>query len=348
VIFFSLGLPTRFAEWCDAVIVRLVHQALGPVEAIAADTLEQFSLGIVKIGSPYAIVISRQIVGQLLGVLGHANRGCIVALDDPRLAVENLITHHAVDFLEATRVVAKSCASMVSCESVPRALTLQADQARAGPLATAVTIASHLELVIDEVQIANVVAAVADFCLWPDPKGSSWWAHLDKSQRMLITGAVDPYVARFAGNGLGPITWERELFFINEEQHEERVQAASRPVDITGRSRVVVSGPSITLPPGFWSATVVLGFSEEAAELSYIVDIQADMQLIHARIEPRGQPLVEVTLNFSITEPQMITVRIWNERAAFDGRLALGHVTMTPQRTTRRESLDYLSIALSG
>jgi hypothetical protein len=32
MILFSIGLPGRFAEWCDAVISRLAQRALGSVE----------------------------------------------------------------------------------------------------------------------------------------------------------------------------------------------------------------------------------------------------------------------------------------------------------------------------
>jgi hypothetical protein len=153
-------------------------------------------------------------------------------------------------------------------------------------------------------------------------------------------------LAHFAGGDLTPITWERELFFINEEAHEERRQPASRPADITGRPRYVVLGPYITLPPGSWAATVALGFSEGAAEMSYIVEVITDTRLAHVRIEPGKQRFVEANLNFSLAEPQMITIGVYIERAAFDGRLALGHVIVTSHAGPRPETRDYFASAL--
>src|SRR5262249_29683004 len=162
---------------------------------------------------------------------------------------------------------------------------------------------------------AKIVPNLFDFWTAPGQVESGWWDSLPGWQQAVVRGAVDPYVDHLVDGYLGPITWERELFFINEEvqhqeqQHEQQPQLASRPVDITGRPRTVVHGPNITLPPGSWSAAVTLGFSEEAADLSYIAEVHSDTLLApQVRIRPGGQRLVEANLNFSIAEPHMVAV----------------------------------------
>lgn len=347
LVFLSIAIPSRFAEWCDLVIARLVEQSLGPAEVIHTDTLEQFALGLLRAKSSNVIVGSRQMVGWLWSAIPQANMRFILALDDPRLALENLVLRHGMDFVEATRITAKSCASVVSCRSISGALALRASECEANPLAAAEGIARHLGLGVSETDIAKVVAAASDLGIWPcREKDNAWWGGLETSQRALAIGAIDPYIGCLGGADLEPITWERELFFINEEQPREHGQLASRPVEITGRPRCLVHGPYITLPPGLWSATVALGFSPEAAELTYTVDIHADALLTQARIQPDGQRFVEASLNFSIVEPDMIGIRISNERAAFDGRLALGHVVMMPHTGLRPETRNYFATAL--
>jgi hypothetical protein len=91
-----------------------------------------------------------------------------------------------------------------------------------------------------------------------------------------------------------------------------------------------------------------LGFTPEAAEISYIVDVHAETQLAQIRIEPGTRRFMEANLNFLLKEPLMIAVRVWNERAAFDGQLALGHVTLIRQTTARRETREYFANVLSG
>src|SRR5215467_8096035 len=103
MIFPSIGLPSRFTEWCDNVTARLVQYALGPVEIAGDDTIEQFALAVLKAGSPYQVLGSRQTVGRLWTSLTQANKGIIVIIDDPRLALENLVVRYNCDFVEATR-----------------------------------------------------------------------------------------------------------------------------------------------------------------------------------------------------------------------------------------------------
>jgi hypothetical protein len=351
MFFFCIGLPSRFGEWCEAVAARLVEHTLGPIEAIHADTIDQFMAPAIRSGASQIIVISHEITGRLWTALAEAGRPFILAFDHPHHALHNLVARHGVEFLEAARSVAKSCASVAGCAAMPEALALYADRDAADPLATAAAIVRHFSLPIDDAEIADLLGPLAEADLRPDREEHlSWWQQLDDGQRALVSGAVDPYLARFAGGDLGTITWERDLFYMNEEPPAEIDPPASRPIDITGRPRYLLYGPYITLPPGSWSATMALGFSAEAAELAYVVDVCSGGETILASsaVPPGVERVVELSLNFSIAAPDMIEIRIMNERAAFDGRLALGHVVLAPVGTIRPETRSYLEAALGA
>lgn len=347
MFFLSIGLPSRFGEWCDAVTALLVRRALGEVEPVNANTLEEFSAVIMKARAPYVVLGSRQTLGRLWAALKESERALIVAFDDPRLAIENLVVRGGFDFLEATRITARSCASILSCAALPGALVLGA-AAAADPLATAMAIARHFDLAIAPEEVAEIVRALEDAHFYPFcPAGKSWWESLDEQQRVLAGGATVPFSARFAGGELRPITWERDFFYMDEDRPGGQRQPASRPADVTGRPRIVIYGPYLTLPPGSWSATIALGFSPEAAELSYLVEVYSDRALAQTRIQPGQQRVVEVNLNFAIDEPTMMEFRIANERAAFDGKLALGHVIVSPHTDIRPETREFFADALT-
>ena len=110
------------------------------------------------------------------------------------------------------------------------------------------------------------------------------------------------------------------------------------------RSTLLVYGPYISLPPGSWSASVILGFSPEAANMSYAIEVFAGNQLTHARIEPGDERIFEANLHFSIDAAvdHPLQIRIHNERPAFDGRLAVGYVTMTPQASVHGDAQAHL------
>jgi hypothetical protein len=354
MIFFSIGLSSRFAEWCDAVTGGQAQRSLGGVETVAANTIEELALAFIKTRSQHLVVGSRAPVGRLRAALIQANRRFILALDDPRLALHELVVRQGLDFVYAMRIVANSCASMVSCLSIPGALVLHGDQAAQDPLRTAASIAHHLELPSRKDEIADLVEELTTLDLTSErSEAASWWGGLDEARRTLINGALEAYALHFSdGTDLGTITWERDLFYMGKDPPEQPLSSASQPIDITGRPRALVFGPYINLPPGPWTATVTLGFSREAAEMSYIVDIMADVarQLTHVRVEPGNERILEVSLHFSIDDSLVmgIEVRVHNERAAFDGRLALGDVTFTTHGHIRSETREFINTALAG
>lgn len=352
MFFFCIGMPGRFAEWCQAVTTRLVERALGPSGTIYADIFEQFLGPAIGAEAPYIVVSANQIIGSLWTSLAEANRPFLLAFDHPHRAIEHFVVRHGADFLESARMVAKNCASLASCAGLPGALVLDAERDSVDPLATASAIARHFALALDEEEIAAAVAAAADLDPHHDPQEHlAWWEGLEEGQRALVAGAVDPYLARFAGRDLGPITWERELFFMNEEPPTGEIDPpASRPIDLTGRPRHFLHGPYITLPPGSWSATMALGFSAEAAELSYRVEACGGTgNVLATHLLPAGQErVVEIALSFSLPAPDMIEIHILNERAAFDGRIALGQIVLIQLGSIRPETRSYLESAVGG
>jgi hypothetical protein len=83
--------------------------------------------------------------------------------------------------------------------------------------------------------------------------------------------------------------------------------------------------------------------------MAYVVEVFAGMRLTHARLEPEKEGVVEVNLHFAIDDSvdQPVQIRIHTERPAFDGRLALGYVTMT-QASVRSDTRTYLTTVLSN
>src|SRR5262244_732853 len=118
MIFFSAGLPSRFAEWCDAVISRLAKRALGSVEIVSLNTLEELALAMIRTDASHFVVCSRQPGGGVQTALTQAQRRFIAVLDEPRNALRDLVLRPGYDLVTATRAIASSCASMLSYASM--------------------------------------------------------------------------------------------------------------------------------------------------------------------------------------------------------------------------------------
>jgi len=349
MMFFSIGMPSRLSEWCDAVIARLAMSRFGTVEHAALNTLEELASALLRTQASHLVACSRQPVVRLQTEIVQGKRPFLVAVGDPRAALRNLAERGSYDVAGATRAVASSCATVLSLTRAPAALVVSNGNA-GDAIAIAAAIADHFEIPTSRSEVSKIVSELRDVGVTLDSEDDSTWCDgLGEREQAIINGALLPYLPYLQLDaGLDPIVWEPELFFTSKHPPTEVLTPASEPVDITGRPRFLVYGPFINLPPGSWQANVVVGLSAETAGMSFMVEVFAGRRLSHTQVEPSGAQIIEVNLQFMIDDSvdQPLQIRIANERAAFDGRLALGYVTMASQTAIPPATRDRLTAAL--
>jgi hypothetical protein len=330
MLYFVVGLPGRFAAWCDAVALRLLQHAHGGGEALVADTLQDLAAAAIRRGSAHAVITCRRPGGRLRAALIEADRRFVVALDDPRLAMMDLADPDNPDVPTATTLIASSCGAITPYNRSPGALVLRASEAAADPGAAAGSIAAHFALDVDPAAIGGIVAALAEegVTAGTDDAAQRWHA-LEANPRGWAEGALASYINYFDGGPLTPINWVRELFF-RGDQPEER---ASWIIDITGRARCLLQGPGILVAAGTWLVTVRLLFSREATEHEFHVELLADWPIGEATVHPEREGGLEVSFPLTLEEASNhpLTIRLSNRRAAFDGACAMDNVILVPQ-----------------
>jgi len=343
VIFFSVGLPGRFAEWCDGVIARLAGSLGGPTVARQWPSLDEM-LGYHPVGrvldqvglflmrdAPEQLVIgARQPDERLLAALAATGIPFIVALDDPRGAVVDILEKTRVEPAAATRAVANSCPFIMRYLTIPNALTLHAKNARSNPSGTVSAIAGHLRIPITESQVAEIVEGLAQAGLAPvETNGGAGTQFLPERSRKTLDGALAPYGAFFAGANMSQFVWTRDLFAIVGDPIKKPVHL----IDVSGGARCLIYGPYIHLPPGSWNARLVLGFSREATGHIFLVDACCcDQQLAATSFRPDSTGIQTAEISFSLGEKtgQGVEVRVMVLDEHAKGQLAFGHVTLTP------------------
>jgi hypothetical protein len=350
MIFFSVGLPGRFAEWTDAVLVRLVERRLGSTKTVNVSGLEEVARAAIRTQALHLVACCRQPVPRLQAEILQAGRPFLVACGDPRTALQDLI-ERGQSLTEATRSAASGCAALLPLVTAPGALVLSAADA-VDPATVIRVMADHFELGADDDTIAQSLAdfAAAGLASRSGHNGTRQ-AQMGEREEAVVNGAVVPYFAKLLGGAeLEPLVWERELFFISNDPPLEEKVPATRPVDLTGRPRILIYGPFISLPPGNWSADIVLAFSAETAGMGFLVEAYAGRQLARTRLESAGAQVIDVALGFTVaaTLDHPIEVRVISERASFEGQLALGQVTLTPEKEIDSEVKDYLTRILQN
>ena len=333
MLFFVIGLPGRFVEWCEAATVRLVQRAFGPAERISADTLEEITQSVLRSGATHGVVASRDPGFRIRRALVEAGRPFVVVRDDPGASLAHLVARHGLAMAAATRQVASSCASLISFGASPGALVLDAHRHGADRLPVAAAIARHLQLEVSDGDIADIVGALDEGRNILNPSdAAAWWDGLDAGGRAIASGALSTYLDHSPGHGLGPIIWEPELFFIGDRPGV----SATGGVDITGRARCLLHGPHIMLPPAIWSFSVAVDVSPEAAEHSILIEARAGGSVSRAVLRPAAAGVVEADFILELEElpDRRIELLLSTQRPAFAGHLTLVRVTLTPQPPT--------------
>jgi hypothetical protein len=354
MIFFCLALPGRFGEWCDGVIARLAQPIGGGVavqtwpsygEMLGFEplpsALDEVALKLVREAPAHLVLGVRQPDERLRAVLAEAGARFIVALDDPRLAVCDMMAVTGAEVGVVTRAVANCCPLMMPFAALPGALRLHADRARANIGETVFAIARHIGLGLSEAQIAQVVDDIAATDLTRAfAAGDTSSTAISEQGYRIIDGALSGYAELFSGGGaVGQIVWRRELFVL----YAEGFQRPTGVVDVTGPPRTLIYGPYIHLPPGRWTARIVLGVSPDAAENTFLVDAFADSrQLGYTVLVPARGGVYAADIDFSMEEASAkgleIRVLVTNENAR--GQLALGHVVLQPLSTRQPDAIS--------
>jgi hypothetical protein len=353
MIFFCLGLPGRFAEWCDDVIARLAQSIGGSVAVqtwpssdemlgfqLLPSALDEVALKLIREAPTHLVMGARQPDERLRTVLAAGDARFIVALDDPRLAVSDMMAQTGAELGMITRAVANCCPLMMRFASLPGALRLDADRARTDIGGTVFTIARHLVPDMSDAQIVQIVDDIAAteltraFAL-----GEQSPTAISPQGYRVVDGALSGYAEQFRGAvDVGKIVWRRELFVL----YAENFQRPNGVINVAGPPRALIYGPYIHLPPGRWMARIVLGVSPDAAGNSFLVDAFADnRQLSQTVLVPVKGGVYAADIEFSMDEASAwsleIRVLVTNENAR--GELALGHVTLQPISTRQPDAI---------
>jgi hypothetical protein len=330
MFFFVVGLPGCFSQWCDTVAARLAERAFGPTTIIHANTLEELSLGVMKSGAHQAVIGARQPRGSLRRALVNTGQGFVVALDDPRIALADLILGQGTELAAAIRAVAGSCAAVHALVSLPETLTLQSDRDWSPAATTASAIARHLQITVGDSDAAELTGTLRTGGALARHDAIAWWNSLEAGDRDTVTGALAPYVVDDPENSeIRPTSWTPDLFLLGDRPG----QPATGAIDITGRPRCLMHGPYIMLPMGRWNLSLKLRFSREAADHHFSVEVLAGAPLASRTVRPPAEGILEVDLVFAVDEQNddPISIRLSNERPAFDGVVTLIGATLVRQ-----------------
>lgn len=135
--------------------------------------------------------------------------------------------------------------------------------------------------------------------------------------------AVDLY-------GSGSADWSSPLFIYDERN--STTAPLTGEVDVTGRSRFLISGPYIFLPKGRWRAAVRIAFDEGAARARYHADWGGGQLHVAHEFSPERSGVYEIILDREWDEPGPSELRVALLEGVFHGGIVLqgAHISRIP------------------
>lgn len=338
MIYCTIGVPSRFSEWCEALLREVVAACSSPPTPFVADSLEQIGHELLVRQGADSIVALRQPQKGALKSLVAAGHPFLLTLDAPNSTVAALMTDYAVPFADAVRKTASCLAALLPAIEAKNALVIKASDARS-ELATARAIAQHFALDIGDEALAAAAArcpfrpaAVIPDTARKEPLPVPAIFEPLRRSGPTAAAALEPLWNHITGKPLREIVWNPELFWLGDATGE----MATKLVDVTGSSRCLIFGPYIRLLEGPWSCALMLGFSERAVGLRMVADVVAGVPLNHVNFEVDEPGVFEIEFSFVNSNPDLpVEVRLFGADAAFEGEIMLGPVRLTPLKARR-------------
>jgi len=350
----TVGLPGLFTDWGESVIAALITRAYGAPKVIVADKLDDIAETVIVSDVEDLVVAVRQPDARLRRAMLASVKPMVVFLDDPRQAALNLIANHAYSVVLAVRVVSAGCVKLMDFGKSESALVLMRGPDETDRPASIRKLAAHIGVQLSESDMLELIEQFSqDEAGEPDIEPNSGrmqaaLSTLPERDRAILDETLGTYADALAGQMPTRLIWPRDLFGVADSPNEP----AMRDIDIAGRARCLVFGPYMPVFAGNWKARMILGFSAETVGVPFTVDVGTPERIAHTAIIPDAAGVFEVSLDFTIEEPDgPVEIRVFMDRAAFDGHIALGFVALTPGQTPVAQASsveDYLAGRLSA
>jgi hypothetical protein len=152
----------------------------------------------------------------------------------------------------------------------------------------------------------------------------------EREETLAVEAAVTGLASLLSDGQRGRVVATRRLFTVTDTG-----ASPVGPIDATGRRRLLVHGPYLSLPPGDWTARCVYGFSagmvgtQLSTDVSHVLGGPHELARTTFNVTAPGR--LDVNIRFVHADPAArLEVRLFCDRTIFDGQVSVGLVEFTP------------------
>ncbi len=313
---FVIGLPGRFTQRCTDIAIACISSNGDQANAFTVNTPEEIARALLEANNRDTILVASSAGGRIRRALAEGGRPFLVAMDDPRRALFDLVVDMHMDFAAAVREIASACPPVLSYAQIECAVSVHGNDRFSH---TAAKIASYLG---GRFQDPTISAPLKCQEQRPLAEVQRWWNSLGAADRSLAEGAISAYLAQDATQSHS-LRWEPRLFLGSDS-------AELGPMDITGRKRTLFEGPRIVVADGAWRLTLTMEFSRVAADYDYRLEVLAGDVLATLDFRPSRDGEQQSVVDFCVPDntDYPLSIRLSLQRSAFDGTVTLKNAVL--------------------
>lgn len=331
----ALGTPSAYAAYGFNLVYTIARAALGDVQFIPACTPDQLKAAFEERKGRPVLLSSDNLDVRIMDTLVRAGAPILAFIEGAEDSVGFTMKARDVDIRNAVQMYAQSIACLAPYLSAP-SLQLYWRPDGATPITTVIericdgfgfTLTDHQMQMISATLIPAGVDPLTEtlddqlrrFHPAAAPIGGQAVAYSRDDQR-LIEEALGAYLTLLAGQ-LPVFNWPTGLF--RDSHHPE--QSILGPMDLTGPARLLMFGPLLHLPPGFWRAHIAFWIGENLSGNVLYSDVVADNQIINTGetpLPPAG--VFSYEIDFPVRDPRHpVAVRLGIQSGAIEGMLQI-------------------------
>jgi len=326
--------PGTLSAWGSTVIHRAVAVTRRPVKIVRLHFAEPDLQFDAKPGVR-VICLSDYPTIAVLEMLAERNIPVVCFADPPQAAIRHLMAELTIPLDDALRRYTASSTAFPLLDSANALIVRRTDNARAAEIVTSVL--HHLDLVnvVSESKRSlfeqNLMYGTADLetvlCSEISPFVPIDTSNLGQVDLGTISAVTDGLYAPLVGCPKEAIIWPREV--LRWGGHPEEV--APPYIDIVGPNRVLYHGPYFYLPAGRYVMKAHVGFSEDAVNHPFAIELHGASCIARADFQPRSGGWFHLGMEFLHSAPtERVEVHLTSMRGAIHGRVSLNNVALIP------------------
>lgn len=331
MIFSLVVPPSELGKLLEECVRVLLETTLGKIQVTHADKESSFPANLIRDQQQHLLVSGNAPSSAIAKQLVECGVPTIALVDDPREIIRHIKTTYQSDFTNYIRT-ASTCLALTYDLVVDFAqLVLDRRICSMGIRRLIEETAFFYKLPLTEAARLTVLnrllkGAPGEDCpveVVLQKRSAQSKASLSRFETRLIDACLGPFGSVARRKPVKRVVWPAALFSPAGD-----AETYWKQVDMVGRARIVIFGPSLYLPPGHWKATPTFSVDDNDSGNVLVIDVYDGVSLLaegRCALPREGQFSCE--LGIEIKEPlRPFEVRFATGQGAIEGTFKLDEV----------------------